>query len=77
MTVQELIEKLKKFPPEMEVWTAIDDEGNGYNELSYDPTVMVTPIDSKYRTDEMLNDDPGELEESGYDPDELKRVIVL
>jgi hypothetical protein len=77
MNVGELLGMLRKFPPEMEVWTAIDAEGNGYNEMYYEPTVMVTPLDSKYSTDQMYNDEPGELEDCGLDPDEIKRVLVL
>lgn len=34
MTVAELIEELKKFNPQHQVWLSRDEEGNGYNPVS-------------------------------------------
>lgn len=36
ITVKELIEELKKFPEDAVVYTARDEEGNGYNTVSED-----------------------------------------
>lgn len=78
MRVKELVEALLKLDQELEVYTAADSEGNYYNQTYYEPTVMVTPIsESSYRIDEVFNDDPDELEDTGYEPDQLKRIVVI
>jgi hypothetical protein len=78
MNVRELIEELSKLDPDLEVFSAADSEGNYYNRVYYSPTVMVTPIgESRSRIDEVYNDDPDELEDSGYEPDDLMRIVVI
>jgi hypothetical protein len=52
MTVEQLIEHLKKFDPYMEVWTAIDDEGNGFNTVRYEPEERMIPEDETYYSEE-------------------------
>ena len=43
MTISQLIENLQRLMTEkgdLECWYAIDDEGNGYHPLSYEPSFM-------------------------------------
>lgn len=78
MKVRELVASLLALDQELDVYTAADSEGNYYNQTYYEPTVMVTPItESSHRIDEVFNDDPDELEDSGYEPDQLKRIVVI
>lgn len=76
MNVRELIEHLSKLDPELEVYTAIDAEGNGYNSVHYTPGIMFTPIEDKpYRLDEVFDED--DIEDSGYELDELMQIVVI
>lgn len=74
MKVKALIEALQKLDPEAEVFVAVDDEGNGYRQLQYEPaTGRVDPNQVYYgRTesfyfDEWSDDDcdiePGERDD--------------
>lgn len=43
MKISEMIKNLEEFKAEhgdIDCWYARDDEGNGYQEVSYDPTLM-------------------------------------
>jgi len=75
MKNRELIEHLQKLDPEMVVYTAIDAEGNGYNEVYFEPTVMVA-VKTNHGV-EIMNDDEDELDDSGYDESDFQRVIVI
>lgn len=76
MTVAQLIEHLSKLKPDLEVYTAIDDEGNGYNEMYFEPTVMLMRYDG--RDAEMYStEDLDDLEADGVDISELVEVVVL
>lgn len=76
MTVAQLIEHLSKLKPELEVYTAIDEEGNGYNEVWFEPTVMLAMDEGRdvsiYNLDER-----DWLEEEGYDISEIREVVVI
>jgi hypothetical protein len=81
MKVSELIGHLQKFDPELEVWTAIDDEGNGFNSVRYDPEERYVPKEDSYRSDEchtledLLDEDPifGGTPEIG----DYKKVVLI
>lgn len=76
MKVKTLIEHLSKLDPEMDVYTAKDAEGNGYNQVYFEPTVMLTPTnDEKHYVDEVFNEE--DLNDCGYDEDELTRIVVI
>ncbi len=76
MNVRELIEHLSKLDPELEVYTAIDAEGNGYNSLYYTPGIMFAPkFPNMYRLDEVFDED--DIEDSGYELEELTRIVVI
>lgn len=78
MTVAELIGHLEKFPGDLEVMTAIDAEGNGYNPLYYHPILSKWDEDSQMMGIVELTD---ELRASGYTEEDIpengKIVVVL
>ena len=74
MKISEMIQNLKEFMEEhgdLECWYAIDDEGNGYHKISYEPSL--------YYTADSFNDiytaeDLGWMEE---DPDNWTAICVV
>lgn len=62
MNVGELKEALSEFPDDLEILTARDDEGNGYNKLYYLPTLVYISN----------NDDKHGFVEIVYSADEVK-----
>lgn len=79
MLVKELIKELLEMDQELEVWTAKDPEGNGYNPLYYSPTVMYTYKDDEDFIDgsNMIGAQEVDDEEFGIPLDERKAVVVL
>lgn len=77
MKNRELITLLQRMDPELETFTAIDAEGNGYNPVYFDPEVMVAVLNDEGKVIDVLNDDQMELEDSGYDESQFKRIIVI
>lgn len=69
--VSELIEELKEIletEGDLEIYTAVDAEGNGYNQLHYAPTAMYREKGDDYRPGFMYNID--ELHEDHQDDPE-------
>lgn len=77
MNVRELIEKLKLLDQDLEVYTAIDEEGNGYNSVYFDPTVMWArgerDADMEVSSEENFEDDYPDEE----DRDEFRKIVVI
>ena len=71
MNLKEYIEQLQEFVKEnpqaleFDVWYAKDDEGNGYQEVYFSPSLKVYDIDDKYndRCDYMLSDGDGDIDD--------------
>ena len=71
MNLKEYIEQLQEFAKEnpraleFDVWYAKDDEGNGYQEVCFSPSLKVYDIDDKYndRCDYMLSDGDGDIDD--------------
>lgn len=65
MNVGELKEALNEFPDDLEIITARDEEGNGYNRLYYFPSIVYIRnnedkhgyVDSVYSPDAVKNPD--------------------
>lgn len=57
MKVKELIEHLQKMDPEAEVYTAIDDEGNGFRQLFYAPSPGRVNPQEEHRPESFYDDD--------------------
>ena len=76
LRISDLIEELKthlEISGDLEVWTAVDDEGNYYNQLYKDySSVLYTPVESVYGTEEIFNSEDIEDDFSNY-----KKVLVL
>jgi hypothetical protein len=70
-TVKEVIAKLSEFDPELEVITAKDDEGNGYNTVCAD-WIGILVYDGDDAFDEADLDDDIEVDTSGY-----RKVVVI
>jgi hypothetical protein len=76
MTVQELIDHLGKFDPNLEVWMARDGEGNGFR-----PVYEAAPSTYDPESDESIHPDDMELQEylneqcwDQGDPEEVERA---
>lgn len=68
-TVKEVIEKLSKCDPNLEVFAAKDEEGNGYNEVD------VYYIGESYWVDDGYEGNPVHPDDvDSYDLDELTRL---
>lgn len=72
MLVKELIEHLQKLDPELEVYTAKDEEGNGYNQTYFAPSEEYAFIDGR-EIDVLHPDDVG----TEYDKRDLTRIVVI
>lgn len=76
MKISKMIKNLQEFMKyngDIECWYATDDEGNGYNEIHYTPSLyFVTPEDEVYQEVEELLDELGireeDMEEYGIRP---------
>lgn len=71
MKISEMIANLKEFMEEhgdLECWYAIDDEGNGYHKIYYEPSLMCA---SKYDGEVMTLKDAGWIELYPEDYDEI------
>lgn len=82
MKVKELVESLLEIDQELEVYTAIDDEGNGYNHLHYHPGVFKVRKEdaSDYRLDAIYTEEDlaSEIEEGNIDEDdEFVDIVVI
>lgn len=77
-TVGNLIEALQELDQYLEVITAKDDEGNGYNSLYFAPTVMYANTDAMgwelWNSIEEWEDEYGEDEDY---TDHLRPVVVI
>ena len=84
MNLKEYIEQLQEFAKEnpraleFDVWYAKDDEGNGYQEVYFSPSLKVYDIDDKYndRCDCMYSDDEGDEIDDIIENDRRVAVIV-
>lgn len=77
MKVRELVEHLLKLDQELEVYTAIDAEGNGYNSVYFEPSVSYAAnINGRSREIEVFND-LEEAEDGGYDEDDLTQIVII
>lgn len=70
MKVREVIEKLQAVDPELDVWVAEDEEGNGFNKLWSVDVCDACP--TYYGIDIIHPDDLGD-----YNPEDLIKVVVL
>lgn len=73
MKVSKMIENLKEFIDnygDLECWYAIDDEGNEYNEIYFEPSCLYATIDGEILTCE-------DIEENEYEDDEYKPVCIV
>ena len=76
MNVRTLIEHLSKLDPELDVYTAVDAEGNSYNQVYFEPSVMFSPRDTNmHRIEEVFSEE--DIEDSGYDVEDLVQVVVI
>lgn len=62
-------------PQDLEVYSAIDDEGNGYNLVSYSPVIGYTEYDIRGYTDSVFFED--NKEDMLFDISEYKQIVVL
>lgn len=69
--VRELIEKLKTFDPELEVWISRDEEGNGFNPLAWDFGKYLFDPEEKSPVDEECSDC------YGLDRSDFPTVVIL
>ncbi len=78
MKVKELIEHLQKLPEDLAVYTAIDEEGNGYNETYFAPTVMwkIKDEDNVGFTD-VINAEQDELDFLELTRDDVIEIVVI
>jgi len=82
MKVKELVESLLEIDQELEVYTAIDDEGNGYNHLHYHPGVFKARKDEleDHRLDSVYTEEDlaSEIAEGYIDEDdEFVDIVVI
>lgn len=77
MKVSEMIKNLQDFMEEngdIDCYYAVDDEGNGYNEVYYKPTLMLeAPYGDLYSVKEIEEDDSLDEDERG----EFKKVCIV
>lgn len=74
MKVSEMIKNLQHFQNEfgdLDCWYAVDNEGSGYNEVYFTPSL--------YHIDEYdtLFSDTDDIEEAGYKLEDLQPVCVI
>lgn len=72
MNVRELIKHLNDLPGNLQVYTAIDAEGNGYNSFEWAPTVMYADKDGH---ELIVFNTMEEAEEEGYPAAE--EVVII
>lgn len=76
MKVKDLVAHLLQLDQELDVYTAKDAEGNGYSQVYFEPTIMFTPTSTnKHYVEEVF--DETDIEDSGYDEDELSPIVVI
>ncbi len=76
MKVKDLVKHLLQLDQELEVYTAGDSEGNSYNSVYFEPTVMYAAnAGGNDRHMEVI--DESDLEDCGYDEDELTQIVVI
>ena len=76
MKVEELIKYLQKMPKDLVVYTAIDAEGNGYNETYFAPTIMWKLKDGGDFTD-VINAEQEELDDLELTQDDVDEIVVI
>lgn len=76
MNVEELIEHLQKMPKDLNVYTAIDAEGNGYNETYFPPVIMW-----KLKEEEIFGDiisaEQENLDDLEITKDDVDEIVVI
>lgn len=76
MKISEMIKNLQKFMAEqgdLECWYATDDEGNGYHQIYYYPSLYY--IDSDYEIYGSLED--LEIDEENMEDEGIKPICVV
>jgi hypothetical protein len=73
LTVKRLIECLSQLDGDLEIYTAKDAEGNGYNPLYWEPGEEFA-LDTDYGVEIIHESD---VEDGTYDIEDLKKVVVL
>jgi hypothetical protein len=74
MLVKELIEKLKAMPQDAIAVITVDDEGNGYREIYFGPSVgLFDNEDNHFYCEEGIK----ELEDEGYDLSDYKNAVCV
>ena len=71
MKISEMIKNLQEFMNEhgdLDCWYAIDDEGNAFHPVSYNPSLMCV---LKYSGEVMTHEDAGWREEDPEDCDDI------
>lgn len=80
MLVKELIDHLLKLDPELPVYTAKDEEGNGYNDLFFAPSEELAQIDGREVSvihPDDIEEVKAEMEEYGFPSPPLTRIVVI
>lgn len=75
MTVAELIEHLSKLNPNLDVYTAIDSEGNGYNSVYYAPSECFATIDNREVT--VYSEEDFDDNVIGFGRDDCIKIVVI
>lgn len=73
MKVSEMIKNLQEFIEnygDFECYYAVDDEGNNYNSVHFEPSCL-------YKTMEGTFDTCEDIEECGYEDDEYEPVCIV
>lgn len=89
MKISETIKNLKEIVKQygdLDCWSAKDDEGNGYDKIHFDPTVMFRPCDEtdlrnleeldEYKQEHIAGYENGENDEE-YEPLQIEYVVCL
>lgn len=78
MNVKEMIEALQELPEDLVVYTAIDEEGNGYNETYFAPTIMwkLKDKDKGFFSD-VINADQEDLDDLELTRDDVVEIVVI
>lgn len=77
MNVKELIEALQELPEDLVVYTAIDEEGNGYNKTYFAPTIMWKIKDADGHYISVINAEQDELDFLELTRDDVEEIVVI
>lgn len=80
MKVSEMIKNLQEFMEtygDIECWYAVDDEGNGYQKIHYEPTLYyINSYNEVYQSIEEIIEDL-EIDEEDIEEEGIKTICVV